>query len=436
MDAELNDLKCALDRGDLFPCFQPIVELRTGQLAGFEILARWKHPQHGLVLPSNFISLAEQNGLIGSLMTQVTRKAFQSAPMLHDSLMLSLNVSPFQLHDPSLPGQIQKLANEAEFPMSRMHIEITESALVDNIELAKTITQELKQMGCKLAMDDFGTGYASLRHLGVLQFDKLKIDRSFVSSMMEKRESRKIVAAIIGLGHSLGLINVAEGVETQEQADMLQLLGCEMGQGWLYGKPQPAESIPQIVAAAPREFSRYFDSLGKDESISGLEALPTQRLAHLKAIYDGSPIGMCYLDLELRYVSINQRLAEMNSVPAAAHIGRTFKEVLPELFSRVEPYLLRALNGEALSRVEVCKPADHFNKPQGTTLFTYQPAVEEGGEVIGVSLTAMEVTEWTRTGWQKDEKTGSCACFAALGFDAPQTQITSLLANIVGKAKN
>jgi EAL domain-containing protein (putative c-di-GMP-specific phosphodiesterase class I) len=429
----LND---ALDRSELFPCFQPIVELRASQLAGFEILARWRHPQHGLILPPNFISLAEQHGLIGRLMTQVTQKAFQSAPLLPDCLMLSLNVSPVQLRDPSLPSQIQKLANEAEFPMSRLHIEITESALVDNIELATTITQELKRMGCTLAMDDFGTGYASLRYLEVLQFDKLKIDRSFVASMLEKRGSRKIVAAIIGLGNSLGLINVAEGVETQQQADMLQLLGCELGQGWLYGKPLPAESIPQMVAAAPQAFSQCFDLPVKDDAVSGLEALPTQRLAHLKAIYDGSPIGMCYLDLELRYVSINQRLAEMNGRPAAAHIGRRFKEVLPELFPRVEPYLLRALNGEPVSRVEVCKPADHCCKLDGTTLFTYQPAFDEAGEVIGVSLTAMDMTEWSRVGWHKDENTGSCACFAALGIDASQTQVSSLLANFVGKSEN
>jgi PAS domain S-box-containing protein len=435
MNVELMDLSNALNRGEVVPCFQPIVELRTGQLIGFEILARWQNEQHGLVLPGNFISLAEKNGLIGALMTQVLTKAFKSTPMLDDPLMLSLNVSPYQLHDPTLPRQICNLANEAGFPMDRLHIEITESGLFDNIDLAKSITQDLKHMGCQLAMDDFGTGYASMRHLDLLQFDKLKVDRSFVASMTEKRESRKIVAAIIGLGHSLGLINVAEGVETREQADMLQMFGCEMAQGWLYGKALPAESIPEMVAAAPLGSSLGLEAVHLNDALSSLEALPMERMAHLKAIYDGSPIGMCFLDRELRHVSINQRFAEMNGVSVSAHIGRTVKEMLPELFPRVETYLRRALNGEPVSRVEAGKIGNGSEKRDGTMLFTYQPAFDEAGEVIGVSITAMDVSGWRGPGSPIQDHNGSCACFAALGFEASQTQISSLLAGIMGESR-
>jgi EAL domain-containing protein (putative c-di-GMP-specific phosphodiesterase class I) len=141
------------------------------------------------------------------------------------------------LRDLTLPKRIREAAEAAAFPLTRVVIEITESALVENLEHAQSISMELKAHGCRLALDDFGTGYSSLLHLQSLPFDELKVDRSFVGSMAERRESRKIVSAVVGLGQSLGLETIAEGAETQEQAEMLLLLGCEMGQGWLFGKP-------------------------------------------------------------------------------------------------------------------------------------------------------------------------------------------------------
>lgn len=433
--AALADLHRAINGSELVPSFQPIVELRTGRLAGFEVLARWQHPQHGLILPGNFIALAEKNGLIGNLMCQILSKAFESVSCLPDPLTLAVNVSPVQLRDLTLPRQIRQLAEQAGFPLERLHVEITESALVDNIDRAQTITRELKAMGCQLAMDDFGTGYSSLRNLQILHFDVLKVDRSFLASMSKERESRKIVATIIGLGHSLGLANVAEGVETEEQANVLQLLGCEYGQGWLYGKPQPVESIPAMVANGPRVLSTGI-AKKRDDALSGLEALPTQRLAQLKAIYDGCPIGLCFLDRNLRHVSINQHLADMNGAPVSAHIGRTVQEMLPELFPRVEPYLRRALKGEAISRVEVCQPSNNCERSDQTILVSYQPAFDESGEVIGVSLSLLDVSEWQRVEWHRDAQTGSCSCFAALGFNAPQKRIQSLLAGIVGTSQH
>jgi EAL domain-containing protein (putative c-di-GMP-specific phosphodiesterase class I) len=226
---DLIDVRRALESDAIVPCFQPIVELRTGRLAGFEILARWQHPDLGLILPENFISLAEEHGLIGSLTHQIMRKAFMSAPLLPEPLVLAFNFSPIQLHYRSLPFQIREAAKDSGFPLQRVVVEITESALVNNLEPARMIAIELKEMGCRLALDDFGTGYSSLRHLQALPFSQLKIDRSFIESMTGKRESRKIVAAVVGLGHSLGMITVAEGVETEEQANMLLWLGATWG---------------------------------------------------------------------------------------------------------------------------------------------------------------------------------------------------------------
>jgi PAS domain S-box-containing protein len=392
MSVDRVAVRRALDNDELEPCFQPVVELHTGRLAGFEILARWKHPQLGLVLPENFISLADEEGLLGRLMQQILQKAFLSTPDLTGSLVLGVNISPTQLHDSSLPRQIRDVAEAGGFPLKRLLVEITESGLVGNLDLAQGIARELKAMGCRLALDDFGTGYSSLRHLQALPFDMLKVDRSFVNSMTSKRESRKIVAAVVGLGHSLGLTTVAEGVETEQQAEMLLRLGCQLGQGWLYGRPLTADRIPHMVAAAPFTPSRKSSSDETDPASANLEAHPAQRLAQLQAIYDGVPVGLCLLDCDHRYVSINRRLAEMNGAPVSAHLGRTTKEMIPNLNPIVEPYILRAMKGEPIPDVEVSRPSNKPGVSPMTILVLYQPAFDEAGEVIGVSIAVMDIS--------------------------------------------
>jgi PAS domain S-box-containing protein len=393
MIVDLIDVRQALEHEEIVPCFQPLVELKTGRLAGFEALARWQHPDLGLILPENFISLAEENGLIGTLSQQIMKKAFMSAPMLPEPLVLAINFSPIQLRYLTLPLQIREAAKDSAFPLQRLMVEITESALVNNLELALKIAYELKEMGCGLSLDDFGTGYSSLRHLQALPFSQLKVDLSFVQSMTHNRESRKIVAAVVGLGNSLGMNTVAEGVETEEQADILLWLGCDLGQGWLYGRPLPAGRIPDMVAAAPRTLSRTMSTQKNENGISSLEAIPTQRLAQLRAIYNGAPVGLCFLDCNLRYVSLNQRLADFNGVPVVAFLGKTVEEMLPELFPQIQPYLLRALLGEAIADVEVFKPSHKPGKPDMTILLSYQPAFDEAQEVIGVSVAFMDITD-------------------------------------------
>jgi len=393
MVGALTDVRYALEQDEIVPCFQPLIELNTGRLAGFEVLARWQHSEHGPILPENFISLAEQHELIGQLMRQLLRRAFLSAPILGKTLTLAVNVSATQWRDLRLPGQIRAEAERVGFPLEQLTIEITESALLDNLERAKAISAELKTMGCRLALDDFGTGYSSLRHLQALPLDELKIDRSFVGSMTDKRQSRKIVAAIVGLGQSLGLVTVAEGVETEEQAEMLLCLGCEMGQGWLFGRPVLADKLPGIVAQFPRTVAKTKSAPGDGWAVSSLEALPTQRLAQLQAIYDGAPVGLCFLDRNLRYVSLNKRLADMNGAPVAAHLGRKVEEMLPEWFPNYQPYLLRALNGESITDVEIFRQATRPGETDHTALASYEPAWDEADEVIGVSVAVMDITQ-------------------------------------------
>jgi PAS domain S-box-containing protein len=392
---DANDLRRALENNEIVAYFQPLVELRTGLLRGFEALARWQHPQRGLIPPNEFIPLAEKSGLHGLLTGKLLSAVFAAAKDIPDHLTISVNVSLTQLTDLTLPRHIFAAAQQANFPLQRLVLEITESALVGNTEHAARIANELKEQGSQLALDDFGTGYSSLRHLQLLPFDELKIDASFVRSMTHTRESRKIAAAIVGLGNSLSLTTVAEGVESQAIADMLLWLGCDIGQGWLYGRPVPPEQLPEALAerlnppppvAEPR-------SAAADASLPlRLEALPTQRLAQLNAIYDGVPVGLCFLDRNLRYVSVNKRLAEMHNLPVASHLGRHISEVIPEKFAQCEPYLLRALDGIAHTGLEISYPDPHHPAVRRTILISYQPARDEVDEVVGVSISVVDIT--------------------------------------------
>ena len=385
----------ALIHGEIVPYFQPLIVLRTGELSGFEILARWNHPKLGLITPDRFIPLAEEFGWIGILTQEMMRMAFGSVSLFPESTTLAINISPLQLRDLTLPGQILRASEHAGFQLNRVVIEITETAITANPTRALRIANELKAMGCSLSLDDFGTGYSSLQQLQSMPFDKLKVDRSFVSSMIERRESRKIVAAVVGLGQSLGLTTVAEGVETQEQAEMLHWLGCDLGQGWLYGRPVPAEKLAQAVSAERQPISLVALSQWKGISVSSLDAHPAQRLAHLQAVYDGSPVGLGFLDCSLRYVTLNRKLAEMNHGQVEEYLGNTVEEMIPAMFPQIEPYLRRALLGEPISGIPIQEPVNAGT--QRTRIVSLQPALDEVGEVIGVSVAALDVTDQMQT---------------------------------------
>jgi PAS domain S-box-containing protein len=396
---DANDLRRALESNEIIPYFQPLVELRTGLLRGFEALARWQHPQRGLIPPNEFIPLAEASGLHGLLTGKLLSAVFAAAKGIPCHLTLSVNISLTQLTDLSLPRHIFAAAKQAQFPLNRLILEITESALVGNTEHAARIATELKEQGSRLALDDFGTGYSSLRHLQLLPFDELKIDATFVRSMNHTRESRKIAAAIVGLGNSLSLTTVAEGVETQAIADMLLWLGCDIGQGWLYGRPVPPEQLPEILAERLHHPQPPAQRSTADPGASlSFEALPAQRFAQLNAIYDGVPVGLCYLDRNLRYVSVNKRLAEIHNLPVASHLGRHISEVLgPEKFSKWEPYLKDTLSGQRYTELEARCPDPHQPDLIRTFLVSYQPARDEADEVIGISISLVDITSRKQT---------------------------------------
>ena len=235
------ELRGAVARDELVPYFQPLVSLDTGWLVGFEMLARWNHPTRGLVPPAEFIPIAEEGGMIGPLTESLLRLGCRAALNWPEAVSLAVNVSPVQLRDRALPGLVRALLRETGLAPHRLEVELTESALVADFELARDVVMDLRASGVRIALDDFGTGYSSLKHLQTLPFDKLKIDGSFVRAMEADAGSRKIVAAVIGLGHSLGMPTVAESIERHSTVEALRGLGCDLGQGYLFGRPMRAD---------------------------------------------------------------------------------------------------------------------------------------------------------------------------------------------------
>ena len=231
------DLRLGIERGEIEPFYQPVVQLPGRELIGFEVLARWRHPEQGLLGPAEFISLAEETGMIADLSWALMRKACTDARSWPGHLQLAVNISPLQLQDKQLPERILAILTETGFAPGRLEIEITETALVNDLESARVALKSLQNFGVRIALDDFGTGYSSLCHLRELQFDKLKIDRSYVASIPLGEDRAKLVDAIIALGSSLGLSTTAEGIETASSVGWLADQGCTYGQGYLFGKP-------------------------------------------------------------------------------------------------------------------------------------------------------------------------------------------------------
>jgi PAS domain S-box-containing protein len=391
-----EELRKALKTDQIVPYFQPLVDLRSGQVVGFEVLARWAHPKMGMVPPDAFIPIAEESGLIGRLMEQVLARACVSALTWPAHLSISINVSPLQLQPSQLAESIRAIADKAGFALNRLIVEITESALIGNCDVARAALEPLKALGVGLALDDFGMGYSNLRHLQAFPFDRLKIDSSFTRDMAATRESRKIVAAIVGLGHSLGLSTVAEGIETRAQADMLVSMGCEIGQGWLFGRAVPAEEVPAVIEINDQHCLRQTDPIIATEIALNLEALPSQRFAQLQAIYNGAPVGLCFLDRNMRYVSLNKRWAEANGYPIAAHIGRTVPEMIPHIFPLFELPLRRALSGETVADMELRRSKPDDPRQEIVMLVSCRPAFDEANEVVGVSLAMVDITDRKR----------------------------------------
>ena len=250
-----SDLRRAVDRNEFEVHFQPIINLKTRIAAAYEVLVRWRHPGKGLLSPAHFISVAEESGLIGEIGTIVLHKACAQLRAWidegFDPPLLALNLSPIQFNDPGLSDSICRILEEYQLTPERFELEITETVIMQDGELALGTLQALSERGFRLSIDDFGTGYSSLAYLKRFPVDTLKIDRSFITDMTSNDNDRAIVTAIMALANSLRLQVIAEGVETCAQFEALTALNCDFAQGYFMAKPMPAEQIVLNAVVEP-----------------------------------------------------------------------------------------------------------------------------------------------------------------------------------------
>ena len=271
-----TDLRRAIEREEFCVHYQPIMSLETEVLAGFEALVRWNHPERGLVPPDEFIPIAEETGFIGEIGAVVLRQACQQMREWHtalgrESLTMSVNLSGKQLTQTNLIQQIQETLEQTGLNPSCLRLEITESVVMENAELATSTLLQLRKLGVHLSIDDFGTGYSSLSYLHRFPVNTLKIDRSFIGRMAKGDENSEIVRTICTLANNLGMEVVAEGVETREQLELLRSLKCEYGQGYLFSKPVDSEKATELVLVDPSGRGHIsFDTLMAMDPVTSL----------------------------------------------------------------------------------------------------------------------------------------------------------------------
>src|SRR6478736_2489966 len=246
------DLRKALATEQFELHYQPLVVLQTNDVNGFEALLRWNHPTRGMISPAEFIPIAEETGLIVPLGEWVLKTACDEAASWPEHIKVAVNLSPAQLNCRNLVTMVKTALEETGMPSRLMQLETTETVLLQNTFTTLATLHELRKMGVQIALDDFGTGYSSLSYLRSFPFDKIKIDRSFVSELATRDESMAIVRAVTGLGKSLGIVTTAEGVETDAQFELLRREGCTQAQGYLFSRPRPAAEVENMLTQ-PRQ---------------------------------------------------------------------------------------------------------------------------------------------------------------------------------------
>ena len=260
LELELTDrlkleegIRAGVRNGDFVPYFQPLIDLSNQALVGFEALARWRSPDGSMMDAENFIEAAERTGLVGPLTMSVTEQAMKEARDWPPHLKLAVNVSPVQFRDPTLAEQILKLLSATGFPANRLEIEITEGSLLEDREQVLTIIESLKNVGVRISLDDFGTGYASLAQVNSLPLDRIKIDKSFITTIVRSQRTAEIVNTIASLGHTLDVPISAEGVESEQIRAALERFGCSEAQGWLFGRAVSADAVRNFLRMSEAE---------------------------------------------------------------------------------------------------------------------------------------------------------------------------------------
>jgi diguanylate cyclase (GGDEF)-like protein len=248
------DLGRAIANGEFELFYQPLVDMKTEYVTGFEALIRWHHPERGLILPLDFIAVAEETGLIVPIGDWVLRQACAEAATWPSNVKIAVNLSPTQFKNKSLLSSVVSALAASNLLPNRLELEITESVMLQDSGVTLAVLHELRGLGVRISMDDFGTGYSSLSYLRKFPFDKIKIDQSFIYDMSDHDDSLAIVRAVIAMGSGLGIATTAEGVETTEQFKRLKLEGCTEVQGFLFSPPRPAAEIKGLLASINPKF--------------------------------------------------------------------------------------------------------------------------------------------------------------------------------------
>lgn len=231
-----QELRKAVKRGDIVPFYQPLINVRSGSLDGFEILARWTSNAYGPIEPQEFIPIATELGLISDLSEGVIRRACSEAAQWESPKRVSFNIAPQQLANRNFATMFLAIVRDSGISASRIDIEVTEEAFLANTEIVSDVVFALKGHGITFSLDDFGIGYSSLKHLQMIPFDTIKIDKSFIKEAKDCAKARSLLEAIVVLGHSVGTSVLAEGIEDETHAELVSRIGCDLAQGWLFGK--------------------------------------------------------------------------------------------------------------------------------------------------------------------------------------------------------
>jgi diguanylate cyclase (GGDEF)-like protein len=247
-----HNIGIALDRGEISIVFQPQAYTDSGDICGFETLARWNHPEFGSVSPADFIPAAEASGAICAIGAFVLREACKEAASWPFPLSVAVNVSPAQIETCDFLTVVKNALAETGLEPRRLELEVTESLFINNMAYAAQVLAGVKELGVSVSLDDFGTGYSSLATLRAFPFDRIKIDRSFVFDMVRNADAAAIVNSVLGLGRAMRLTVIAEGVESEEQRNILRILGCQCIQGYLIGKPMPAKHYTAVTGSCDR----------------------------------------------------------------------------------------------------------------------------------------------------------------------------------------
>ncbi len=242
------DLRAAIEDCVLRPHYQPLVDLHSGRITGFEALTRWPHPERGMIPPSEFIPVAEETGLITALGGMILRRACNEAAQWPDDVRIAVNLSPLQFRTGNLLSVVMEALKQSGLPAKRLELEITETLLMEKSEHVLATLHALRMLGVRMSMDDFGTGYSSLSYLRSFPFDKIKIDQSFVRGLAGNQDAQAIVRAIVNLGRGLGVTVTAEGIETEAELGCLRNEGCHEGQGFLFSKARPHEDVLAMLS--------------------------------------------------------------------------------------------------------------------------------------------------------------------------------------------